>query len=722
VPGKIFLTEIMEDMNLSGIDSNDLSRDERFMQKIYGILQSNLDNEHLSVKDLAGEMAMSRIQLYRRIRKITGKNVSQFIREYRLEKAMDLLRKDVATVSEIAYGVGFGSPAYFNKCFHKYFGFPPGEALKKQAESFEGQLEMMSKFQAEKHKEDFTFNLRKVFRNTNFWIILSIIIGISAIILIIWYMSAINRLVDYSDDDSEKIRISPKSIAVLPFRNESPDLENEYFCNGMQDEILNHLQKIASLSVRSKTSVEQYRNTEKTMPIIGWEINAAYILEGSIWKLGENFRMSFQLIESESDEHLWGETYDVMYSDTIFQIQTYIAKRIATSLQVVLLSNEDRRMELRYTNNIESYDLSIRGAQEMDNYFRYWDKKHLRSALNMYNKALKIDPENIRALVGKADVHRFTGSKDSVLFYCNRGISIDPDYYFSYHVKAAYYNNILKYDLAIENYLITIELSPNNALAHSRLGEIYIIQKRDVMNGLIHLNKSLELNVTSQPYVFYWVGMCYTHVGDYEKAKENFIKMVQLEFNCDGIQMYSWCLAVQQKHMEAIDFLDSICLKADCKLICIREKWFHSYIGQEYERAEEYIQKYWEKGYKLEVHWKICLANMYLQMGREKDACLILDSCKIFYENNLDNWGETWYNTFNISQVYILLGEKEKGLKYLLKAVDIGMLGGWHDLLEVDPIYESFWAEPEFKAIVKRTKEERAALREQISETEEKTL
>ena len=706
-------------MNISGIQSNDQSRDEKFMQKFMGIVESNLSNEHFSVKELARAMAMSRIQLYRRLRKIRGKNISQFIREYRLERAMDLLIKDVATVSEIAYQVGFGSPSYFNKCFHKHFGFPPGEALNRRDDIVRKPSGISGKFRIDKGDGIFTFSEKFIFKNKIFWPVVSLFIGVTIIIILIWYLPVINQLKNYFDSASSEFLSSDKSIAVLPFRNESPDQENEYFCNGMQDEILNHLQKITDLSVRSKTSVEQYRNTEKTIPIIGREIKSAYILEGAIWRLGGNFRMSVQLIETRTDEHLWGETYDVMYSDTIFLIQTYIAKRIASSLQVVLTPNEDGRMGLRYTDNIESYDFSIRGAQEMDNYFKYWDKKHLRSALNMYNKALKIDPGNIRALVGKADVFRFERPEDSVIILCDKAISIDPDYYFSYHVKAAYYNNILKYDLAIENYLKTIELSPNYALAHSRLGEIYFVQKRDVINGLMHLNKSLELNVTSRPYIFYYAGMCYMHVGEYEKAKENFMKMIRLEMNCDGIQAYSWCLVVQQKHEDADNFLDTICIEADCESICLREKWFHSYEGKQYDRAEEYIQKYWKEGYKLAMHWKICLASMYLQTSREEEARIILDSCRTFYENSLEKWGETWYNTFNVSQVYILTGEKEKGLEYLVKAVDIGMLGGWHDLMEVDPIYESLWDEPEFQDILRKTKEERAALRTQIRDMEE---
>lgn len=106
---------------------NELSRDERFIREIDNQIESNLENDQFDVDQLADSMSISRVQLYRKLQQLSGKNVSQYIREYRLKRAMELLEKDVATVSEIAYRIGFSSPAYFNKCFHDYFGYPPGQ-------------------------------------------------------------------------------------------------------------------------------------------------------------------------------------------------------------------------------------------------------------------------------------------------------------------------------------------------------------------------------------------------------------------------------------------------------------------------------------------------------------------------------------------------------------------------------------------------------------------
>jgi len=707
--------------DFSDEDDQHLSRDEKFLRKLKSIVESNLDNEHFSVKNLAEDMALSRIQLFRRTRRLTGKNVTQYIREFRLQRAMEMLKNDVATVSEIGYQVGFSSPAYFNKCFHSYYGLPPGEIVKRLDKDSKEYSKNGTVTKGEIHIDNISPTVKKTFiGKSTFWYIIVGILSAALVLLIIWYLPVIKQVEVLLKSAPATINTNEKSIAVLPFRNESPDQGNEYFSNVMQDEILNHLQKIADLSVRSRTSVEQYRDTKKDICTIGREINAAYILEGSVWKFGDNFRMSAQLIETRTDEHLWGETYDVVYSDTIFVIQTYIAKRIAASLLAVLSPEEEKRIGLRYTNDIESYDFAIRGTQEMENFFRYWDRKHLTTALSQFNNALKIDPENILALAGKANLFRIDGPRDSVIFYCDKAIKIDPGYYFSYQVKANYYNNILKYDLAIKNYLKTIELAPNNAMAYNRLGEIYFNQKKDVIRGLMHLNKSLELNVTSQPNIFYWVGMCYTHVGDYERAQKYFMKMIELDLNCDGIMQYSWCLAIRQKHEEARVFLDSICGKVDCERACIRENWYHSYCSKDFDLAEDYLGTYTEKGYELAIHWKIIQADMYIQMGREEEARPLLDECRTFFENHLEKWGEIWYNTFNLSHIYAMLGEKERGLIYLEKAIDIGMLGGWQDILEVHTVYQNLWDESEFKELVKRAKAEKAALRARIREMEER--
>ena len=115
-------------------ENDQFSRNDQFLRKLNKAIQSNLSNEQFGVEQLAQIMSTSRVQLYRQLHKINGKNVSQYIREYRLKKAFEFLKLDVASASEIAYLVGFSSPSYFNKCFHDFYGITPGAVPHKDSE------------------------------------------------------------------------------------------------------------------------------------------------------------------------------------------------------------------------------------------------------------------------------------------------------------------------------------------------------------------------------------------------------------------------------------------------------------------------------------------------------------------------------------------------------------------------------------------------------------
>jgi adenylate cyclase len=161
-----------------------------------------------------------------------------------------------------------------------------------------------------------------------------------------------------------------KSIAVLPFRNDSPDPENEYFCNGMMEEILTNLQKISDLKVKSRTAVEKFRGTSINIKTIEDELGVSYFLEGSVRKVGNNLRINAQLIDVKSGDHLWAETYDGDYTDTVFVVQANIAKRIASSLNAVITPLAREQIEKMPTTDIRAYEKYIRGRESLS---RHWN-------------------------------------------------------------------------------------------------------------------------------------------------------------------------------------------------------------------------------------------------------------------------------------------------------------------------------------------------------------
>src|SRR5437867_6508123 len=154
--------------------------------------------------------------------------------------------------------------------------------------------------------------------------------------------------------------IPEKSIAVLPFENRSEEKANAYFAEGIQDEILSRLSKIADLKVISRTSTQHYKSVPENLPEIARQLGVAHILQGSVQKRGDAVRVNVQLINAANDSHLWADTYDRKLTD-IFSVESEIAKAIAEQLRVRLTGREEQVIQAKPTDNPEAYDAYLRG-------------------------------------------------------------------------------------------------------------------------------------------------------------------------------------------------------------------------------------------------------------------------------------------------------------------------------------------------------------------------
>jgi TolB-like protein/Tfp pilus assembly protein PilF len=208
-----------------------------------------------------------------------------------------------------------------------------------------------------------------------------IIIG--ALLLVV-AMLIVGRLPFYRQTGES---ISAKSIAVLPFENLSRDPDNAYFADGIQDEILTRLSKIADLKVISRTSTQHYKSAPENLPEIARQLGVAHILEGRVQKSGDAVRVNVQLLNAQTDSHLWAETYDRKLTD-IFGVESEIAKRIAESLHAKLTGREEQALAVKPTNNPGAYDAYLRGrAFEGRGPFALAEK-----AIGYYEQAVQLDP------------------------------------------------------------------------------------------------------------------------------------------------------------------------------------------------------------------------------------------------------------------------------------------------------------------------------------------
>jgi TolB-like protein/predicted Zn-dependent protease len=188
---------------------------------------------------------------------------------------------------------------------------------------------------------------------------------------------------------TESVKVPAKSIAVMPFENRSEDKANAYFADGIQDEILTLLSKIADLKVISRTSTQRYQSKPDNLSEIGKQLGVANILEGSVQKVADQVRVNVQLVNAQTDFHLWAETYDRKLTD-IFSVESEIAKGIAESLQAKLTGREEQALAVKPTNNLEAYDAYLRGLAFDTRSSHSIDA--LRKAISFFERAVQLDP------------------------------------------------------------------------------------------------------------------------------------------------------------------------------------------------------------------------------------------------------------------------------------------------------------------------------------------
>jgi serine/threonine protein kinase/tetratricopeptide (TPR) repeat protein len=208
--------------------------------------------------------------------------------------------------------------------------------------------------------------------------------------------------------------VATNGIAVLPFENLSPDPDNAYFAVGIQDEILTRLASIAGLKVISRTSTQHYQNRPRNLGEIAKQLGVANVLEGSVQKAADQVRVNVQLVNAQTDSHLWAETFDRKLTD-ILGVESEIARRIAESLQAKLTSGEEQALAVKPTNNPEAYDAYLRGLAFQARGFSYYSSDLVGKAAGFYGRAVKLDPNFAIAWarLSRADAYLYYNRNDA---------------------------------------------------------------------------------------------------------------------------------------------------------------------------------------------------------------------------------------------------------------------------------------------------------------------
>lgn len=260
-----------------------------------------------------------------------------------------------------------------------------------------------------------------------------------------------------------------RSIAVLPFENMNKDPEQDYFSNGIAEDILNHLTKISDLKVKSRTSTLQYKGTRKSITEIGDELSVGNVVEGSVRRVGDKVRIVVQLIDARTDIHLWSETYDRELKD-VLALQSEIAIEIANALNARLTVSEKTNIEKIASHDVTAYDYFLKAREIVNKDFFTTTKTDFQNALALVDQSIKLDPSFAQALALKGRIwafSRYIGEKnkiwrDSTIFYASKAIEADPTSPYGYLLRgqvAGFFGNSRK---AIPDYHKAYELAPND--------------------------------------------------------------------------------------------------------------------------------------------------------------------------------------------------------------------------------------------------------------------
>ncbi|MGE5692450.1 MAG: protein kinase domain-containing protein, partial [Candidatus Zixiibacteriota bacterium] len=454
------------------------------------------------------------------------------------------------------------------------------------------------------------------------------------------------------------------SIAVLPFTNLSPEPENEYFSDGLTDEIITNLTKIRALKVISRTSAMRYKNTAKSLRQIATELSVQYILEGSVRRYGDHLRITAQLVDALQDAHLWAETFRGTVED-LFDIQEKVAQEIASHLRLHLTPMENKELKKRYTENAEAYQFYLQGRFQ-------WNKRTVEGfdkAIELFSKALQIDPRFAPAYAGLADSYALLGETS---LYARHPQDVYPK--------------------AREAVARALELDDNLAEAHTSMGYLKM-NDYDWTGAEEEFKKAIELN-PNYATTYHWYSGLLSATGRNEEAvatmeKARNLDPISLPIQTDlGLSYYfarQYDRAIEQ-YKRALD-LDPNFTRAYISLSSALA------LSGRYEEALAEVQKAIVRtGDRSRVAY---LGRVYARMGERKKAMEAIEEVKGIAKNRI-------VSPHSIALVYAALGEKDLAFEWLNKSLGEGYVELY--TLKVDPWLDSLRNDPRFEDLLQKAR------------------
>ena len=452
------------------------------------------------------------------------------------------------------------------------------------------------------------------------------------------------------------------SLAVLPLENLSGDPAQDFFADGMTDELITNLAKVGSLRVISRTSVMRYKGSRKSLPEIAHDLNVDAVVEGSVVHSGNGVRITAQLIYAPTDRHLWAEEYERDQHD-VLKLQREVARTIVQEIRATITPDEKIRLGSTGAVDPKAYEAYLRGRS-------YWNQRTeaaLGKAIEQFNAAIQADPNYGGAYSGLADCYTTLGyfsyldpndafprSKAAA----DKALELDPTLAEA-HASLAYYNlyHAWNWTEAEKEFHQAITLNPNYATAHEWYS-VFLLAMGHPKEAWVEINRARELDPLSV-VISTDVGFHYFYARDYDRA----------------IEQLRSTLAINPKFPLA-----------------------HLWLGRSYQQKKMYVEAIAElnQGNSGLPDWPLGVAtigNAYGEWGKKSDAQATLA--------RLNELSRAKYVTpYGVALVYMGLGNKEEALTWFSKAVD--GRSHWLLWLRLDPRLESLHSDPRFHELVRR--------------------
>jgi TolB-like protein/Tfp pilus assembly protein PilF len=520
-----------------------------------------------------------------------------------------------------------------------------------------------------------------------------------------------------------------KSIAVIPFRNDSPNDTNAYFINGLMEKILNNLQMVKDLRVISRTSVEQYRNATKSIPEIAKEQDVNFIVEGSGQKYGNTFSVSVQLIKAAKEDHLWGKSYEQEIKEVkdILYVQNQIASAIITELKATLTPEEKQLIEKTPTTNLTAYDFYQRAKEEIANYgLGLSSKAALIKAENLYRKALEYDSTFAGAYSGLAMVYGLKhvwdidsyfeeNYLDSAMILANQAISHDDQLAEAYYIRGLYYIENSKVEQAIREFEKALKYNPNYWEVYAaKAGYVYAWSKNymDYIKAFENLNKAISINHGKElPQLLRYIGGVLSGLAGFEKGYDYYEEAFKLDGDTNSylgsLAEREWYFGNREKAKELyLSIYKRDSSRADILYSLGAD---YMYLGQ-YKESLKYFKKYIERekvfgaeGLSINIMHRI--GYDYWKNGDRKEAEYYFNEQKKYCEEAIKKGRR--YSTeldayYDLAGVHAFMGDKGKAYENLKIWATLHIIPLYYIvLIKDDPLFNSIRNEPEFQQIVR---------------------